>query len=373
MIKRVMFLTNGLGVGGAEKLLVDIINRLDLTKIKPIVVSIKSDRTLLPHILPDRAEIFIFPRSWRYDLSPAWKIRKLIVEKEIDVIVPFAMFEFFYSRLATLWWKKYPPTRIYIHTTKPPTRKWFIQDWIYSRLLRPLDRFITVCNAQAAYWSSKYGIPFDKFTTVYGGVDVDSFDFSRSEVQNKDIRREHGISFDAHVIVQVANFHKYKLHEDALRALKVASEQCFSPLYLLWVGGGDDQRVASLKRQAQELGISGRVIFCGKQQDVRPFLFGADLFTLTSNSETFSISALEAMAMGIPCVLTDIGGAREMIVEGQNGFVVQAENPTSIATGWLKIIRQPDLFKEEQIRNIIVNHFSTVRMVQQFEDIICSE
>jgi glycosyltransferase involved in cell wall biosynthesis len=115
------------------------------------------------------------------------------------------------------------------------------------------------------------------------------------------------------------------------------------------------------------LGIEQHVIFCGQQLDVRPFLGAADVFTLTSNNETFSIAALEAMAMGVPCVLTDIGGAHEMIVDGKNGFLVESGNPGSIAAGWLKVFNQNDLFDKWQIRKMVVDRFSIQRLISDFE------
>jgi glycosyltransferase involved in cell wall biosynthesis len=364
----VLFVTNGLGVGGAEKLLVNIVNQIDPDKIQPTIVSLKADLTLMPEIISDRVVLYSAYRSWRYDLSPARRIRELIIKKEIDIIAPFSMFGFFFSRLATSGWKKPPQTNIYIHSSVPTTLKWFLQDWAYARLLRDDDRIISVCKAQAAYWSSAYGIPLEKFKTVYTGVDTARFDFSLSELRERDIRKEYGISAEAFVILQVANFQEYKHHDDAFEALIQIIGKLSKPVYLILVGSGSDRRASLLRQMAQDLGIMQHVIFCGHQPDVRPFIKAADVFTLTSSTETFSIAALEAMAMGVPCVLTDIGGAREMIMAGKNGFLVEAGNPTDIAAGWLKVFEHGELFDKTQIREIIVERFSLEKLITNFEN-----
>ena len=368
---RVLFLTNGLRVGGSEKLLVEIVNRIDLTRIKPTIASIDADIPLASAVSPGRAELRVFPRRWRYDLTPASKIRKLIVENEIDAIVPFALFDYFFSKVATLGFRRPPRTYIYIHSTAPPSRKWYIQDWIYSRLLGNTERFISVCDVQADYWAKTYGIPREKFTTLYGGVDVNYFKDAPALHSTRNIREEYGLPPDAKVILQVAHFMEHKRQEDAIRALKIALHSSKRELFLALVGAATDERLSKLKSLARETGMADRVLFCGVQSDVRPYYLAADVFTLTSSSvETFPLSALEAMAMGLPCVLTDVGGVREMIVEGENGYLVKPCDPESIAKGWLLALDRQHAFDRAQIRKRVVDKFSIEKMISDWESLL---
>jgi hypothetical protein len=87
--------------------------------------------------------------------------------------------------------------------------------------------------------------------------------------------------------------------------------------------------IDQLKRRAVELEISDRVHFLGETDDVRPVLAAMDVFVLPSIAvESFSNAALEAMSMGKPVILSEIGGAREMINDGVEGYVV---SPTELA------------------------------------------
>jgi glycosyltransferase involved in cell wall biosynthesis len=103
---------------------------------------------------------------------------------------------------------------------------------------------------------------------------------------------------------------------------------------------GDGPLRDELKRQAKELGLEDRILFAGEVTDVRPFLAAADLFALSSVAvETFSNAALEASAAGLPVVLTDIGGARELVDEGASGLVVPPRNPAALATALEDLLR----------------------------------
>ena len=96
-----------------------------------------------------------------------------------------------------------------------------------------------------------------------------------------------------------------------------------------WSSPGDGPLREQLLRRAVELEIADRVHFIGEVEDVRPVLAAMDVFVLPSIAvESFSNAALEAMSMGRPVILSDIGGAREMIDDGVEGYVV---SPTELA------------------------------------------
>jgi glycosyltransferase involved in cell wall biosynthesis len=144
--------------------------------------------------------------------------------------------------------------------------------------------------------------------------------------------------------------------------------------YLLLVGGGDVQREKSLRSLAAGLKVADQVRFCGMQADVRPFYWIADAFTLSSDRvETFSLAALEAMSTGLPCILTDVGGAREMIVEGMNGCVVPPRNPPLLARGWNRVMETQDSFKPDEIRGFVCERFTLDQCVAGYTALLSGD
>ena len=91
----------------------------------------------------------------------------------------------------------------------------------------------------------------------------------------------------------------------------------------LWVVGGEGDLVASYRRRADELGVGDRVVFSGRTDDVRPYLWAADAFVAPSHYEAFSLGLLEAAAAGLPLVVTRISGSDELVEEGVNGIFVE--------------------------------------------------
>jgi glycosyltransferase involved in cell wall biosynthesis len=365
-----LIVTPGLGVGGAEKMLVQLANRLDKNKFSVGIVSLSAKNPLSIELLPAASTLSITPRRWRYDLGPAIKIREMINQQHIDSVLAFDLFGFFYVWAALQGVAKRPKIFISIHSTTYRNTKNYLQNLIYARLLSGREKFISVCNTQAEYWSRMYRIPRHSFSTIYNGVDTATFHLA-TESQKISARNSLNIPERAFVIVQVASLTPHKRHVDSIMAFnQVLNMKTGTPLYLFMVGGGSEEMTASLTALVNKMGLNEKIIFCGNQQDVRPFYEAADLFTLSSNNETFSMAALEAMSMGIPCVLTDIGGAREMITEGVNGCLVAPNDPGSLANGWLNIMENRHKFIPGHIRNIVRDRFEISRCVSQYQDLI---
>ncbi len=79
------------------------------------------------------------------------------------------------------------------------------------------------------------------------------------------------------------------------------------------------------------------------------------------------MAALEAMSMGLPCILTEVGGAREMIVEGMNGYLVPPRRPHDLAKAWLKALDNKYLFDREKIRACVVENFDLTGCARKYQ------
>lgn len=123
------------------------------------------------------------------------------------------------------------------------------------------------------------------------------------------------------------------------------------------------ERLAALKHRGRANGVANEVVFTGAQSDVRPYLSCADVFCLTSDVEALPVSCLEALANGLPAVVTDVGGAREVVRPGLNGLVVPPRSPEA-AVAWECIPVDSDA--RERARQSVVGRFGIGRTAAQY-------
>ena len=124
--------------------------------------------------------------------------------------------------------------------------------------------------------------------------------------------------------VMVARFAAPKDHMTVIRAMPHVNG-----LELDFVGDGPDEEDA--KKLADELGVASRIRFLGLRTDVSEVLAGSQIFILSTSSEAFPISTLEAMRAGLPVVVSNAGGAGEAVIDGKTGFTVDRANPIMLA------------------------------------------
>ncbi len=162
-----------------------------------------------------------------------------------------------------------------------------------------------------------YGYPPEKVGLIQHGVDPDRF--RPAQGNRQELRRAWGVPDDALVIVSTARLSREKGVDRLLRAFNRLGNESGSPWLLLAGDGALRPDIDSLVSGSAQ---GRRIKMLGQVEDVRPLLQASDIFILPSDSEGFSIGLIEAMATGLVCVSTMVGGSREIISDGETGFLV---------------------------------------------------
>jgi N-acetyl-alpha-D-glucosaminyl L-malate synthase BshA len=137
--------------------------------------------------------------------------------------------------------------------------------------------------------------------------------------------------------MHVSNFRPVKRVRDVVRIFARVNAQM--PSILVMVGDGPERPAA--EEEARMLGVSDSIFFLGKIDSVAPLLSDADVFLLPSQSESFGLSALEALAAGVPVVGSDAGGLPEVVASGETGLLYPVGDVESMAAGVLSILGDP--------------------------------
>lgn len=134
-------------------------------------------------------------------------------------------------------------------------------------------------------------------------------------------------------------------------------------------GAGDPEDEASLRKLIDECGLAGRLTLRGRVWDVPGFLANVDVAVLTSRSEALSNAVIEYMAAGLPIVATAVGGAEELIDDGEHGLLVPAEAPDAAAAAIERLVRDPEFASRlgQQARQRAAARYTRDRMVRRFE------
>ncbi|MFA5529519.1 MAG: glycosyltransferase family 4 protein [Thiohalomonadaceae bacterium] len=134
---------------------------------------------------------------------------------------------------------------------------------------------------------------------------------------------------------------------------------------------GEGRERSALEARMRERGLHKRVEFLGFQQDIAGVLAGADAFVLASRSEGLSCSIAEAMAAGLPCIVTDVGGNRELVIDGTTGFLVPSEDVTALAQRMRHLADDRERAQRlgEAARQRAEAHFSIPVMVKSYDEL----
>jgi glycosyltransferase involved in cell wall biosynthesis len=186
----------------------------------------------------------------------------------------------------------------------------------------------------------------DRVLAIGNGVDLARFNPERlGPAERLRVRESLGLPVDAPVLGIIGRLVREKGYFELFEACAQLRREV--PGFRLLVIGDalpsdHDDSTTELRRRVVELGIEDRVVFAGQRPDVPELLNAVDVFTLPSWREGMPRSVIEAMAMGLPCVVTNIRGCREEIVDGESGWVVPVRDAKTLAERCGALLRYPD-------------------------------
>lgn len=169
---------------------------------------------------------------------------------------------------------------------------------------------------------------------IHNGIDCDVFRPERAH----DIRTELGVGVDDVLVGAVGNLRGPKDYPTFLRAAALLAAR--SSRYRFVIAGADDEPLRSeLLRLAHELGLADRFTLMGFRPDVDRVINAFDVYVLSSSTEGFSLTTLQAMACGVPVVATRCGGPDEIIADGETGMLVPVADPEALARAAEEVVR----------------------------------
>ncbi|MBE3593705.1 MAG: N-acetyl-alpha-D-glucosaminyl L-malate synthase BshA [Candidatus Carbobacillus altaicus] len=278
-------------------------------------------------------------RNPPWEISLSSKIAQLIDEVALDVVhahyaIPFA--------LCALWGREMAVKKARVVTTLHGTDiSLFASDMsLYAAIRYALlqsDAVTAVSNwlkreTERLFSDGEMHRPIH---VIHNFIDPHAHEMRHSGFIDPHAREKQNSSGQAtQLIVHVSNFRPIKRVPDLVQAFYRVRQRL--PVRLLLIGDGPE--LAQVKMLAEHLGIKEDIEWVGNVTDVRPYLARADVFVLPSETESFGLSALEAMACGLPVVATKSGGLPEVVVDGETGYLVPVGDIAALAEALLKVL-----------------------------------
>lgn len=280
----------------------------------------------------------VFIEKGRRTLRFVWRLYRYLRQERIDVVHGFKDVPGIYACLCG--WLAGVPVRIVGHRTQS------LPVGMIRKAFSLMRYFATawIGNAQAVtdVLKSELGVPPHRLLVVFNGVETDQF---RKDRGRQAARERLQINPNAGVVTMVAVMREGKNHRMFIRMAARVRERCPDTVFLL-VGDSDPSEpdcLAEVRAEVDRAGLTNSIRFLGMRTDVPDILHATDVSVLTTRFEGMSNALLEAMAAGVSVVATDYIGARELIQDGKEGFLVPLDDDHGMAERVLQLLGDPEL------------------------------
>ncbi len=341
-------------LSGRSRLIYDICRGCESVDMKSLIVSLTGNCGYKQNDV----DILSLGMGNGFQLSVVLKLIKLIRCRKITVIHNHGRGSLIYAALASI----FVPRVKLIHTIHRAdgdliSRRRFLCKWVLGRV----DEMVAVSKSAALEFAKVNGYSADKIKVIYNGIDLSLFEDGDKSIPADD---------NPLVIGTVANLSGDKDIETLLKAFANMVVETGYALSLRIIGDGP--RTKALHELANHLDIYKNVHFMGFRKDVPEQLAKFDIFVLSTRTEGFGISILEAMASGVPVVASRVGGVPEIIADGKNGLLFDVGDVSALADKIVKLIEDDELRKllVANAKDDVKRRFGCETMVSEYKKIL---
>ncbi len=362
-VKTILHIIDTTGPGGAETVFIDLITHLPEQQYRPVVVIRGKGwvyeelcrRGVTPVLLDAKGSF-----NWRY----IKKLIGLIHAEKVDLIQSHLLGSNVYASIAGLLTRT--PVIATFHGAVDIGEKERFMGLKFAAINLGSRAIVAVSGNLRDNIIHRTPLRKNKVCVIYNGIDTRLF----QRQKNHRLRQQFGWDEKDIIIGSLGNIRPAKAYDILLKAavlLKTSPE-----IYRFVIAGqGKGKLFQSLQNLKTELGLDAVVHFPGFNDDPAEFLSNLDIFLLSSSSEGFSIATIQAMAAGLPVIVTRSGGPQEIVTEGENGCLVDPDQPAEIAEAIEQLANNEQLCRKlsENAQAHVMKTFDIKSMIQAYEEI----
>jgi len=334
---RVLHIIDSLGLGGAQ------------TVVKGIFENQKKNKDIFLFVLRKREinmgikhpNIKIFNSKAKYSLKPIKELKELIEREKIDVLhCHLFRSQFTGWRLKKKYFQK---MKLIFHEHGEILQNHLPYNYFTRRSKEEVDLLIAVSKATKNMLIARAKIESNKIKILYNFVDLDRFNSKRININIQNEKKKLGIKKNDFVIGFVGRLSEVKGCKYLIKALPYLDFN-----YKVLIAGDGDLR-KSLENLTKKLNVADKVIFMGYINDTTKVYLLLNVNVIPSLSESFSLSAIEGQAIGIPTIASNIEGLNEVVINKKTGLLFEPKNERDLAEK-IKLVYKNKLLRLKLIK-----------------------
>jgi sugar transferase (PEP-CTERM/EpsH1 system associated) len=333
---KVMLITHDMKIGGLQRVVTDMATHLDRNRFEPSVCALRGGGPFAEELQNNRIRFFnVSANNGKVDYLCSLKLRRLFKEEKPDIVHTHNTQPFIDGTVGAML--AGVPVRIHTDHARdfPDKRRYMYAEYVLSHFV---DRIVAVSNHTKQNLVRFEHIDEDRIDVIPNGIDGDKYEVTidrSKKMRELDIPEGKGPILG--IGVRLSN---QKGITYLLRAMKSLSVDLPNAVLLI---AGEGELRDRLEKEAIALGIGENVRFLGARLDINEILKILDVYVLPSLWEGMPLVLLEAMAASLPIVATDVGGNADVVIDGQNGFLVKPGDIRSLYLSLRTVLENQEL------------------------------
>lgn len=362
-MKTLLHIIDTTGPGGAETVFIDLISNLPEQLYRSIVVihgkgwvyDELNRRGIEPVILEAKGSF-----NWRYLKN----LLSLIRREKVAIIQSHLLGSNVYSALAGLLSRT--PVVAVFHGAVDVSEQERLSSLKFSAINAGAAVIVAVSKDLRDNIVERTALSSKKTRVIYNGINTAQF----KRPKKTDLRQQFSWPEDDVIVGSLGNIRPAKAYDELLKAAALTIRLKKNVRFVI-AGQGKGKLYESLLELRSELKLDEHVFFLGFNDDPADFLSNLDLFLLSSRSEGFSISTIQAMAAGLPVIVTRSGGPQEIVRHKESGWLIDTAAPQQIANAVIRLVDDPALRQRLAIagQNHAIKTFDIKNMIRSYEEI----
>jgi glycosyltransferase involved in cell wall biosynthesis len=365
----VAFLASTLGVGGSEMVTRELIVRLPADRFASRLFLLRTPGTIGDDLLRSGVPGESGLQKCRFDFTVLWRLSGRLKRHRPDILFSLDHHNaLLWGRLSSLF-ARVPRRVVACHSTGLFGRRGSFTAFDRA-LMGATDAVVALSDTHARYLAGHEGIAEHKIRVIGNGIDVERF-ANVDPAAADAVRKRLGIPPGHRIVLMAAALRPEKAHEALLetaRRMIQAGNGSGATIHFLIAGEGPREK--ELRAAADRLGVSGRVHFLGRRNDIPVLLHAANALVLPSHAvvETLPLVVLEAMAAGVPVVASSVGSVPEVVRHGETGRLIPPADPVRLAEelSWVFEHEDEAAKMSERARRLVADRYTVQRMVDGY-------